>query len=231
MSKRVSHSLLDPYLVPLVQPLYRALHVPRWFPPEGIIAVGHLLAIAAAVGFAFAAQFWWSGLLICVGVLGNHLADMVDGTHARASKQCRNGGELLDHFTDPLSFSYWFVGLGLGCGVWWLGTIGVIAIFATAVLVNIKAKMIGEFTLARFGPTEFKVLLALFGIAMIFVSAADVEAARMTLLVAAIVLDALLVLQLAVNLIVSVVQVNREGDAPDSSEWEVTGASQNEPQP
>ena len=37
----------------------------------------------------------------------------------------------------------------------------VICLYATAVLTNIKAKMIGEFTLARFGPTEFKTLLGL----------------------------------------------------------------------
>ncbi|MFG0253441.1 MAG: CDP-alcohol phosphatidyltransferase family protein [Phycisphaerales bacterium JB038] len=222
MSKRVSHSLLDPYMVPLVKPLYRALPIPRRFPPEGIIAVGHLLAIAAAFGFALAADYWWGGVLICIGVLGNHLADMVDGTHARATEQCRNGGELLDHFTDPLSFSYWFVGLGIGCGHWWLGTIGVLAIYATAVLTNIKAKMVGEFTLARFGPTEFKVLLALLGMALAILAAAHGETATLVLLIAAIGLDALLVLQLLVNLATSVVEVNRSGDAPDTSEWEVT---------
>ncbi len=221
MSKRVSHSLLDPYLVPLVKPLYRLLPIPKRFPPEGIIAVGHLLALAAAFGFALAADYWWAGVLICAGVLGNHLADMVDGTHARASGQCRNGGELLDHFTDPLSFSYWFVGLGIGCGYWWLGTIGVLAIYATAVLVNIKAKMVGEFTLARFGPTEFKVLLALLGVALAIVSTVDSEAAKTVLLVAAIALDALLVLQLIVNLVTSVIEVNRAGGKPDTSEWEV----------
>lgn len=29
MSKRISHSLLDPLLVPAVKPLYRLLHIPR----------------------------------------------------------------------------------------------------------------------------------------------------------------------------------------------------------
>lgn len=41
MSKRVSHSLLDPVFGPRLQSLYPRLHIPAWFPPEGIIGVGH----------------------------------------------------------------------------------------------------------------------------------------------------------------------------------------------
>jgi hypothetical protein len=37
-------------------------------------------------------------------------------------------------------------------------------IYATSVLTNIRAKMTGEFTLARFGPTEFKTLLVALGL-------------------------------------------------------------------
>ena len=49
MSTRISRSFLDPIFLPLVKPLYRALPIPRAFPPEGIIAVGHLLAIAGTL--------------------------------------------------------------------------------------------------------------------------------------------------------------------------------------
>src|SRR5262245_11454296 len=122
--RRVSHSYLDPVIGPRVKAIYPYLRIPPWFPPEGIIAVGHALAILGAVGFAYSTEYWWGGLLITLGALGNHFADCIDGTHARATGQCRNGGELLDHFTDPLSFSYWIVGWSISCAAWPLGVAG-----------------------------------------------------------------------------------------------------------
>ena len=41
--------------------------IPRSFPPEGIILVGHLLAIVGAIGFALTTQYWWAGLLAAKG--------------------------------------------------------------------------------------------------------------------------------------------------------------------
>ncbi|MBS34685.1 MAG: hypothetical protein CMO26_02020 [Thiotrichales bacterium] len=106
MSKRISHSLLDPYIGPPIKKLYPLLAPPARFPPEGTIAIGHLSAIAGAVGFCYA--------------LG-----------------------LLD-----------------------LGLVAVIVMLAIAVLTNIKAKLVGEFALAAFGPTKFKVLLEVFAIVL-----------------------------------------------------------------
>ncbi|MCH2113926.1 MAG: CDP-alcohol phosphatidyltransferase family protein [Pirellulales bacterium] len=47
-------------------------------------------------------------MLAAVSGALNQNCDLLDGTHARAIDQCRNGGELLDHFGDllPFSFSY-----------------------------------------------------------------------------------------------------------------------------
>lgn len=223
MGKRVSHSLLDPFMIPLVPRLYRVLPIPRRFPPEGIILIGHLLAITGAVGFAYAVTDWWGGVLVAIGVAGNHIADMVDGTHARSTDQCRNGGELLDHFTDPLSFSYWMIGLAVSCQSPYLGIITIVCIYATAVLTNIKAKIMGEFSLAAFGPTEFKTLLVLYGIAMsIIVATAPVAIdARTVALWSLRVLAAVGVLQLILNLVRAVIDVNRSGEAPDTTNWEV----------
>jgi phosphatidylglycerophosphate synthase len=83
--------------------------------------------------------------LAALGVALNHTCDVLDGTHARATNQCRNGGELLDHFVDPLSFAYWAAGLSSAAishslGAPWVGMAGVAVIFATAVLTNIRAK-------------------------------------------------------------------------------------------
>jgi archaetidylinositol phosphate synthase len=156
-----------------------------------------------------------------MGVAGNHVADVLDGTHARATDQCRNGGELLDHFTDPLSYSYWLTGLAVSCNRLDLGIAGIICLYATAVLTNIKAKMIGEFTLAIFGPTEFKSLLVLYGLtlSMIVHRGTTGIAPQQLALWFMWILLAVGIVQLVVNLIRAVIDVNRAGTAPDTTEW------------
>ena len=230
MSKRISHSVLDPYIGPRLQALYPHLRIPAWFPPEGIVLIGHLFAIAGAVGFAFSTQFWWGGVLAAIGVLGNHTADCVDGTHARRTGQCRNGGELLDHFTDPLSFAYWLVGIGVAISRLDLALVAVICLFAVAVLTNIKAKLIGEFTLARFGPTEFKTLLIVFGLSLssiILAGHAEITLTFTANQVALYFYVALIVvglIQLPINLYRAVGEVNQSDNKPDQSEWITTRA-------
>jgi len=224
MPKRVSHSLLDPLLTKPLKGLYAWLRIPAWFPPEGIVLLGHLCAIAGAIGFAYATRWWWGGLLGACGVALNHTADVLDGTHARATNQCRNGGELLDHFVDPLSFCYWVTGLAYSADNLLLGIGGVIVIYATAVLTSIKAKMVGEFTLARFGPTEFKSLLVLLGF---FLAATVREPAPFQQSASEMVNGFLLctfvagLVQLKLSLWRAVREVNAEGPPPDTTEWQI----------
>jgi phosphatidylglycerophosphate synthase len=222
VSKRISHSLLDPWLTNPIKRRYHLLPIPSALPPEAIVLLGHSFAIAGAVGLAFSTSTWWGGLLAAVGVIGNHLADVLDGTHARATGQCRNGGELLDHFLDPLSFAYWLVGIAVSCGRLDLGLAAVIVLFATAVLTNIKAKLIGEFTLSAIGPTEFKTLLALYGLTLAGCAATGIGSVLtgVTLFFAGLIV--LGIGQLAVGLVRAVVAVNRHGQPADTSEWVTT---------
>jgi len=232
MPKRVSHSLLDPVLMPLVPPLYRLLHIPCRFPPEGIVLTGHLIAIVGAVGFAYCSAVWWGGLLVALGVGGNHMCDMVDGTHARTTNQCRNGGELLDHFTDPLSFSYWIVGMAIAVDNLYMGLAGVILIYATAVLTSIRAKLVGRFTLARFGPTEMKVIFVLFGLTMSILTALSPPSLPPVRAALAFFWTMLAIglVQLLVNLVRGIREVNREGEPPDTSGWQLgEGATKSPP--
>jgi archaetidylinositol phosphate synthase len=231
-SKRVSHSLLDPWLTSPLKRLYPWLPIPRSLPPEAIVGCGHAAAAAVAVGFALAAQHPWAGLVGAAGVALNHTCDVLDGTHARSTGQCRNGGELLDHFVDPLSFSYWAAGLAYaaqGYSAWapWLGVAGVIAIYAMAVLTSIRAKMVGEFTLNRFGPTEFKTLLVLFGVTqavlgtVMHLGASFVSQTTWWFVVAMVTAG---IVQLVVSLVKAVREVNATGAAPpDTTEWKLTG--------
>ena len=221
MSKRVSHSVLDPWIGPPIKKLYPCLPIPAGFPPEGIIAFGHLAAILAAFGLANCASYWWGGLLATVGVASNHIADCLDGTHARSTGQCRNGGELLDHFTDPLSFAYWMIGLGVCCGKLELALVAVICIYAMAVLTNIKAKIVGEFQLASFGPSKFKVLLVVFGLVMCSLTAVETTTifpGKFALWFFCV-LIVVGIVQLVWNLVLSVRDVNVADTSPDTSEW------------
>lgn len=219
MSKRISNSVLDPYVGPVLKGLYPILRIPTWFPPEGIILVGHVCAIAGAIGFAFSSQHWWAGVIAALGVIGNHVADCVDGTHARATGQCRNGGELLDHFTDPLSFAYWLVGIGIAAGSLELALVSVICLFAIAVLTNIQAKLIGEFTLSRFGPTEFKTLLVLLGVAISLVTWVTPEFSAIFAMGVLAMLITVGLIQLPIQLYRAVKDVNEFGGQADTSEW------------
>jgi phosphatidylglycerophosphate synthase len=197
------------------------LRIPRRFPPEGIVLVGHGLAIGAAIGFAFSTREVWGGLLVAAGVAGNHVADMVDGTHARATGQCRNGGELLDHFVDPLSFSYWAIGWSLSIDCLPMGLAAVMILYATALLTSIKAKITGEFALARFGPTEMKATFVVYGLAQAVLAAGVVPGVGAEPVARGFLgfMLAVGVIQLAANLVSGVREVNRSGVAPDSAPW------------
>ena len=228
MSQRISHSLLDPYLTLPIKAQYRRLCIPHWFPPEGIVLIGHLFAILGGVGLGFSTHYWWGGLLAAIGIAGNHIADLLDGTHARATGQCRNGGELLDHFTDPLSFSYWLIGIAASCGRLDLGLAAVVGLYATAVLTNIKAKLTGEFTLSAFGPTEFKTLLISYGLLMMTLTCGFIPLATSPRLIAVWSFTTLIVIgigQLLVQLYRAVIEVNRQGKPADTTEWETIRAT------
>jgi len=224
MAKRISHSLLDPYLMPPIKGLYKHLPIPTTFPPEGIIAIGHILAIIGAVGFSYSTTRWWGGLLVAIGVAGNHIADCLDGTHARSTDQCRNGGELLDHFVDPLSFSYWLCGIAFAVGHLEMGLAAVICLYAMAVLTNIKAKMVDEFTLASFGPTEFKSLLVLMGLVLSFLaSLGRTQVATNLLFWFFAILLVVGFVQLILGLYQTVREVNQL-EATDKADWDIRKA-------
>ncbi len=221
MSKRVSYSLLDPILTHPLKQLYTVKGLPSFLPPEMVVLAGHLFAIVGGVGFYFSTSYWWGGFLAATGVALNHWADVWDGTHARATNQCRNGGELLDHFLDPISFSYYLIGISFACGLTSLGTIAVLCLMAMSVLTNIRTKMTGEFTLSTIGPTEFKTALVCAGIGLSSVSLYQIEypLIQYYLAIGFAALTAFGVLQLIVNLFQSINEVNSKGTPADTTEW------------
>lgn len=186
------------------------------------MALGHLSAVAGAVGLAYSTTTWWGGLLGAAGVVLSHYCDVFDGTHARATEQCRNGGELLDHFLDPLSFAYCLVGIAVSCGRLDLGLAAVIILYATAVLTNIKAKLTGEFTLSAFGPTEFKTLLTVYAVGLSAGVATGITGLSTAVGWALAAAVAAGTVQLIFTLVRAVREVNCHGRPADTSEWVTT---------
>lgn len=220
-NKRVSYSLLDPILTHPLKQLYPSQGLSAKIPPESIVLAGHLFAIIGAIGFYFSTSYWWGGLLAALGVAMNHWSDVWDGTHARATNQCRNGGELLDHFLDPISFSYYLIGISFACGYPVLGTVAVLCLMATAVLTNIKTKMTGEFTLSAIGPTEFKTFLVLTGLGLASTFLVPLEPAIIEkyLAIGFAAVAGFGILQLVVNLVRSIHEVNQKGAPADTTDW------------
>ncbi len=61
MPKRVSYSLLDPWITAPLKGLYPRLPIPTWLPPEAIVGCGHLAALMGAAGFACSTTYAWGG--------------------------------------------------------------------------------------------------------------------------------------------------------------------------
>ncbi|MEK9985775.1 MAG: hypothetical protein VW879_13640, partial [Opitutae bacterium] len=112
------------------------------------------------------------------------------------------------------------IGMSIAAEMPYVGIVCILCIYATAVLTNIRAKITGEFVLAKFGPTEFKTLLIIFGV-VLFLANLE-EKGRGADLVSDVlpVLAVIGVVQLLWGLRVSVEDVNRNGSEPDTSEWE-----------
>src|SRR5690606_5833941 len=114
----------------------------------------------------------------------------------------------------------------VSCGRLDFGLAAVIILFATAVLTNIKAKLIGEFTLSAFGPTEFKTLLTVYALVL-----AGCVAAGATGIVTAVTwaFGALITfgaIQLLYGLVRAVKDVDQNGRLADTTEWVTTRDAQ-----
>ena len=221
---KISHSRIDPFIFPIATKLYHSLRIPPSVRPELILLSGHVIALCGAIAFWAAQLIYWYGLLATFFVLAYQFTDILDGLHARSTSQCRNSGEFLDHFLDPLSFSYLLVGLSLYVNSLPLAVASVICMFATATLINVRAQITRQFTLPTFGATELRLSLAFIGVALSVLSSFSGP------IIAKVVIEILLWVLLAVGLgqlIVQLIRTCRQIDAlgiqPNTSPWEIRG--------
>jgi archaetidylinositol phosphate synthase len=218
---KVSSSFLDAMIRPQVTPLYVRLRIPKRFPPEGIVVAGHLFALAAGFFFAYSQVIWWCGPLAACCVLFNQVLDMLDGAHARATGQCRNSGELLDHLLGPLGYAYWVIGLSVSSRFVTLAIPGLVILYSIVTISHMIHHFTGEFRLSRFGPTEFRAVMFLYGLTLPFIHIVNLKykiLSNYTFL-----FSIFLILVYALNLFQllwsAIRRVNTEALPPDTSEW------------
>ena len=119
--------LLPLYKRFVVDPLLPA--IPRRVHPNLITHVGHLVnALGVAVLVASHARPAWTYLAAIAAVQVYVFCDNADGGHARRTKQCSPGGELLDHGLDLLNVTYIAIvaALALGATAAWTAAIVIV---------------------------------------------------------------------------------------------------------
>lgn len=164
--RKVSHSVIDILLnrrFRLKPRLYRILPIPRKLPPEALVGTGFAMAVTSGLAFSQSADGWWGAAAALFAVL-YWLCDLVDGEHARQTGQCRNGGELLDHFADPLAISIVAVGVGFSISSTWLGFVSALLVYANAYLVMLRTSITGVLIMPRMGTAEAVAAAVILGV-------------------------------------------------------------------
>jgi phosphatidylglycerophosphate synthase len=153
--------------------LAMAARLPARVLPNHLTIIGLAGSLLTCVSFALST--WGRGwlLMTLAGMIINWAGDSLDGTLARLRRIERpRFGMFVDQAADLLSI--FLVMLGFGLSPWvHLEVAGVayIAYLLTAVIMHLKAGVLGTYELAqgRFGPSEGRLLLAFLVVLMLLV--------------------------------------------------------------
>lgn len=153
--------------------VWLANHFPKWVTSDMMTWVGVFGALLCGLGFALT---WFSiyWLWLSVGGLFIHwLGDSTDGTIARVRQQQRPlYGYYLDHNVDTITEAMMFIGGGLSPLMHMSVSLAIYAAYlAMTVYVSINAHIKSEFklTYGKLGPTEFRVIIAIACIILMYV--------------------------------------------------------------
>jgi len=153
--------------------VWLANHFPKWVTSDMMTWLGVFGAALCGLGFALT---WFSiyWLWLTVGGLFIHwLGDSTDGTIARVRQQQRPlYGYYLDHNVDTITEAMMFIGGGLSPLMHMSISLAIYAAYlAMTVYVSINAHIKSEFklTYGKLGPTEFRVIIAIACIILMYV--------------------------------------------------------------
>ena len=153
--------------------IWLANHLPAWVSSDMMTWFGVFGAFLVGLGFVLTYfSIYW--LWLSVGGLFIHwFGDSLDGTIARVHNQQRPlYGYYLDHNIDVVTEGFMFIGAGLSPLMHMSIALAIFAAYlAMTVYVSINAHIKSEFklTYGKLGPTEFRVIIAIANIILMYV--------------------------------------------------------------
>ena len=166
--------------------VYMAGKMPAWVTSDMMTLVGCVGSVMICIGFiltAYSINWLW---LSIAGLVVNWFGDSLDGTIARVRNTQRPVyGYYLDHTMDVVNEILMFVGLGLSPLVHLnLALAAFICYLVLTLNVSMNSHLRGEFklTYAKFGPTEFRLVIIIVCLLFIFVPAIRNYACPITVL-------------------------------------------------
>ena len=192
--------------------VWLANHFPKWVTSDMMTWVGVFGALLCGLGFALT---WFSiyWLWLSVGGLFIHwLGDSTDGTIARVRNQQRPlYGYYLDHNIDTVTEAMMFVGAGLSPLMHMSISLAIYAAYlAMTVYVSINAHIKSEFklTYGKLGPTEFRIIIAIANIVLMYVPFLHTYHLALEVLGRHLVLSTLDLVGIVILLILVVIYIN-----------------------
>jgi archaetidylinositol phosphate synthase len=168
--QRSNNGILEPFETPALR--WLAARVPNWVTPNGLTAIGFLGALGVFASYALSASHPALLWLASAGLFMNWLGDSLDGTLARYRGIERpRYGFYLDNAIDVPEQLLLALGLALS-GIFRveLAFLALIVFYMMSILTLIRAKTMGEFTLAYvgLGTTELRILIAVINALVFF---------------------------------------------------------------
>jgi len=168
--ERSNSGILEPFETPALR--WLAARTPNWVTPNVLTAIGFLGALGVFASYALSKGYPTLLWVASAGLFINWLGDSLDGTLARYRGIERpRYGFYLDNAIDVPEQLLLALGLAVS-GIFRveLALLGLIAFYMMSILTLIRAKTVGEFTLAYvgLGTTELRLLIALINTLVFF---------------------------------------------------------------
>jgi archaetidylinositol phosphate synthase len=168
--RRSNSGFLEPFETPALR--WLAARTPNWMTPNILTAIGFLGAVGTFTSYALSADHPALLWLANAGLVINWFGDSLDGTLARYRGIERpRYGFYLDNAIDVPEQLFLALGLALS-GIFRveLALFGLIVFYMMSILTLIRAKTVGEFTLAYvgLGTTELRLLIAVINALVFF---------------------------------------------------------------
>lgn len=146
--------------------------IPDWVSPDMLTVLGYIGMVITGLGFVLGFMNKWYILLIPFGLLVNWFGDSFDGSIARYRKKTRpNYGYFIDKIVDAIAVITLVLGIGLSGFVkieiaLLFGCIYLALMLYVDLVIYVEGKARNAFGLI--GPTEIRIIGALFSLYMFF---------------------------------------------------------------